>query len=99
MINIMITINKLITRECNKLLTKYYNSTELTDLMKSINSTLVKSKGETKEQLDLINAELTKIINTFIELMANTKDYIENATNLFEDTDIKLSLIRILKQK
>jgi hypothetical protein len=91
MINIMITINKLITRECNKLLTKYYNSTELTDLMKSINSTLVKSKGETKEQLDLINAELTKIINTFIELMANTKDYIENATNLFEDTDIKLS--------
>lgn len=88
---LLLLINNLIGRDCVKDFVKYCNSTELTDLMKSINSTLKISKGETKVELDHINHELELIIDNFMKLMVNTKDFIENATDLFEKMDINIA--------
>lgn len=88
---IVVAIEKLLAREQTKKFVEYCNSTELTDQMTEINSVLQNSSGETKEKLDSINIQLTDIINSFMLLMENTKDFITNATDMFEDMDVKLA--------
>lgn len=94
---LIISIDKILAREQIKKFIEYCSSTEMTDQMALINSILAKSSGETKEKLDLINNELTLIINTFMELMKNTKDFISNATDMIEDVD--KTIAEILAEK
>ena len=84
---IVVAIDKLLAREQIKKFVEYCNSTELTDQMTAINSVLQNSSGETKDKLDSINIQLADIIDSFMSLMENTKDFITDATDLLEKMD------------